>query len=167
MRPVLAVLWTAAATAAIAAAARAPYSPPGADDAVLRFSWRMTIDAMENCRRRTAEELEALPAHMRAPELCTRDAATYRLIRRIGELPPDTVHLVRGGAKGDRPVYVLEERALPAGRHRVRVDLERSTSAGVEVLAALDTVLALREGRVQLVTLDAESRRLVARSAER
>ena len=158
-------LCTAALTLPIAALARAPYTPPGGAEAGLRFSWRMSVSAKENCRPRTSAELAELPVHMRTPEVCTRDAARYALITRIDDVAADTIQLVRGGVKGDRPLFVLEERTLSPGQYRVRVNLERMTDSGTEVLAALDTLLRMEAGGVQLITLDTEARRLSARSS--
>jgi hypothetical protein len=164
MRFLHGALCTAVLTLVIAAFARAPYTPPGSDDARIRFSWRMSIAARESCRPRTPAELDALPVHMRTPEICTRDVARYTLITRVGDVGADTIHLVRGGVKGDRPLFVLEERTLSPGAHRIRVDLERTTDV-TEVLATLDTTLVMESGAVQLITLDdTEGRRLVARS---
>lgn len=163
---ILVVVCTAAIAFLLAAISRAPYTPPGADEAILRFSWRLSVPAQENCRTRTQAELDALPAHMRSPEVCTRDDADYTLITQLDEARPDTVELARGGLKGDRPLFVLEERTLPPGVARVRVDLRRESSAsGTSTLASLDTVVSLEPGWVQLVTLDAEGRRLVARAS--
>lgn len=164
MRYVRMLLCSVALTLPIAALARAPYTPPGAGDAMLRFAWRMNVTARENCRTRTAEELARLPVHMRTPEICTRDAASYSLITRIGAATPDTVQLTRGGVRGDRPLFVLEQRKLPPGRHRVRIALHRVTATNNEVLGELDTVLTLRRGDIQLVTLDAAGE-LTARSS--
>lgn len=159
------ILCTAATTVMIAGLARAPYyTPPGAGDAMLRFSWRMSVTARENCRPRTPAELDALPVHMRTPEVCTRDSARYALITTIDDAAPDTVHLLRGGVKGDRPLFVLEERTLPPGRHRVRIELLRMSSAGVEILGEIDEVLTLEEGAIRLITLDLAGR-LVLRSS--
>ncbi|CAN5656976.1 hypothetical protein BH23GEM9_BH23GEM9_36210 [soil metagenome] len=159
------VLCTALITVPIAALTRAPYTPPGAEAAILRFSWRMSVVAREDCRPRTTQELDALPVHMRTAELCTRDRARYVLITRVDATAPDTLELLRGGVKGDRPLFVLEERTLAPGRHRVAIDLYRLTDNAGELLASLDTVLALEPGEVQLVTLDSEGRRLTVRSS--
>src|SRR5688572_29218669 len=126
MKRILAVGLSAALTLPLAALARAPYTPARADDAVLRFSWRMNVTARENCRRHTQAELDALPVHMRTPEVCTRDVARYMLITRVGAAPADTVQLARGGVHGDRPVFVLEERVLPPGEHRIQVAVLRT-----------------------------------------
>jgi hypothetical protein len=151
------LLATALFTVPIAALTRLPYTVPGADTAVLRYSWRMSVSATERCRPRTAQELEALPVHMRTPEVCERAEARYVLISQIDDAAPDTLQLLRGGVKGDRPLFVLREQPLPAGRHRVRIALERHDAAGAAAtLADLDTTLLLETGRVRLVTLDAQ-----------
>lgn len=154
-------LLTAALALPLAALARAPYTPAVAGDAVLRFSWRLSAPAQERCRARTAAELEALPLHMRTPEICERVVARYTLVTATGDARPDTVALEGGGVKGDRPLFVLQERVLPAGPRRVRVELWREgvggaggAPAGRARVAALDTVIDMAPGRVRLVTLE-------------
>lgn len=151
---------TAALVIPLAALARAPYTAAAADDAVLRLSWRLPAPASESCRARTPEELEALPVHMRTAEVCEREVARYVLITRVGESAADTAALVGAGVRGDRPLFVLEERRLPPGRHRVAIEILRDGSAP-EPLAALDTILAIPAGRIRLVTLTGD--RLVVR----
>lgn len=161
MRRIRVVLAGAMLALPIAALARAPYTPPGAEDAVLRLSWRMSATSRESCRPRTQEELDALPVHMRTPEVCTRDLARYLLVLQVGEAVADTVELQRRGAKGDRPLFVLEDRRLEPGVHRVRVGLHRVDRGP---LAEMDTVLTLERGAIALVTLDDQGR-LEARSS--
>lgn len=163
------LLATAALTLPIAALARAPaYTAPGADHALIRFSWRMTVAGDVTCRPRTEEELAAVPVHMRTPEVCTPDPASYLLVLRLDDAAADTLPLVRGGIRSDRPMFVLEERALPPGRHRLRLELQRSSAAtGVGVLTAMDTVLDLRAGLVQLVSLDAGNGNFRVRTSAR
>lgn len=164
--PVRIAVCTAALLIFLAALSRAPYTPRGAEAALLRFSWRMSVTARENCRPRTEAELAVLPVHMRTPEVCTGDRATYFLLIRIDSAAPDTVQLSRGGMKGDRPLFVLEERGLTPGRHRVRVGVHRSGETGPdELLASLDTVLTLRPSGVQLVTLGTDGRSLTVASS--
>lgn len=155
---------SAAVTLLIAAAARAPYTPPGSEDAVLRFSWRMNVTARENCRARTQQELEALPVHMRAPQICMRDVANYVLVTRVDSGAPDTLPITRGGVKGDRPLFVSEDRTLPPGPASITVELLRTAAGDVAVLARLDTTMTMQSGRIQLVTLDAEGRLILQSS---
>jgi hypothetical protein len=170
MKALRIIIASALLTLPIALFARAPYTPPGAQDAVLRFSWRMTVTGAENCRQRTQAELDALPVHMRTLEECSRDRAGYVLVTRLDDGPADTLQLLRGGVKGDRPLFVLKERRLAPGMHHVTVELQRivgSTAGAREasVLARLDTTLLLQAGRVQLVTLDEAGRNLLVRTS--
>ncbi|HSJ23136.1 MAG TPA: hypothetical protein VK929_00530 [Longimicrobiales bacterium] len=168
MKRVRVFLSAALLTLPIAGLARAPgYSAPGADDAALRFSWRMTVPATEDCRPRSQEELESLPVHMRSPEVCTRDESDFMIVLAVDGSVADTLHLVRGGFKGDRPLIVLEERNLEPGRHSIQLQLIRAAANGSTILAALDTTLLLGPGDVGLVTLDADAGRLHARTPYR
>lgn len=151
-------------TLPIIALSRLPYSPAGGDAAVLRLSWRMNITAREQCRPRTQQELDALPVHMRTPEVCTRDAADYFLITRIGTAALDTVQLIRGGVKGDRPLFVQRETPVESGTHAVVVELQRVNGDSVRhALLRLDTVIDFEAGAVRLVTTDRESATLTVR----
>jgi hypothetical protein len=160
------VLVTAAAVLVLAALSRAPYTPPRADAATLRYSWRLSVSATENCRPRTQAELDALPVHMRTPTVCTPVRSVYSVVSRIGSEPPDTLHAGESGARGDRPIYVLHERVLSPGPHRVRVELLRTEGSRVEALAAIDTVVVLESGVVRLLTLDPERGDFVVRGGD-
>ena len=142
----------------IAVLTRVPWTPEGAKDPVLRFSWRMSVSGEKSCRPRTQQELDQLPVHMRTPEICSVADASYLLVTRVGEAQTDTTPLLRGGVKGDRPLFVLEDRVLAAGEQRLHVQLIRVTNGRSSALASLDTVIAMRPGRVQLVTLDEANR---------
>lgn len=159
------LLSAALMTLPIAALARGPaYSAPGADHATLRFSWRMSVPARENCRVRSQEELEALPVHMRAPEECTPDLSDFILVLAVDGRAADTIPIVRGGLKGDRPLTVLQDRRLPPGQHGIDMQFLRVAHDGTTVIAALDTTLHIAPGAVGLVTLDANAGRLHART---
>ena len=119
---VMAVLVAVMVTAAIGLGSRAPYSPPGSDASVLRLSWRLRGEKNEECRARTAEELVALPAHMRSPEVCEGHLVSYRLTLRIDEAPPVTRTFVPAGAKGDRPIFVMHDQPLAPGEHTIGIE---------------------------------------------
>src|SRR5690606_5782376 len=69
-RILMVVVVSALATASLGWLARAPYHPPGSDTGLLRLSWRLRGEKVESCRPRTQAELDALPVHMRTPEVC-------------------------------------------------------------------------------------------------
>lgn len=158
------VFTTALLMAALGALTRLPWTPAGADAAMLRFSWRTTIVARERCRARTPAELEQLPVHMRTPEVCEPDEASYALVTRIDDAAPDTAYLLRGGVKGDRPLFVLEDRALAPGSHRVRVELLRIDGTSEPLATPLDATLGFAPGLVRLITIDPVTRTLIVRS---
>jgi len=148
----------------IAALARAPWTPAGADEAVLRFSWRPGGTDRTECRTLSQEELDALPVHMRAPEVCERDRATYLLVTSLDGAAPDSMVLARGGMKGDRPLFVLGERRLAPGRHMVDVTLYRITDDSTAIISATRADLDFAPGDVHLVTATGEGSDLVIRS---
>lgn len=162
LRLLLLTLVTGAAVFAIAWAARAPYQPPGGDSALLRLSWRLRGERNETCRPRTQQELDALPVHMRTPEICEGALVAYRLTVQLDDHAPDTSRVVPAGAKSDRPIYVFDEKRLAPGPHRVRITFGREDSVANGAAAfSLDTVLNTFAGEVELITMDAGGHGLV------
>ncbi len=121
-RWVAGALVAAAMTAAIGFGSRVPYSPGDSDASILRLSWRLRGEKVETCRDRTPAELEALPVHMRTPQVCTGHLVSYLLTLRVDGEVVDTTTFLPAGAKGDRPIFVLHDEPLVPGRRKVRVD---------------------------------------------
>ena len=102
--------------------------PEGAG--VLTLSFSHGADRKATCRKLSAEEIAALPANMRRPEICPRQRpAVYVELDLDGkrlfaaELPPS-------GIAGDGPSRVYERFVLPAGRHDVAVRLRDNPASG-------------------------------------
>lgn len=152
---IVGVLLAAAATAALGFASRAPYTPGDPDVSLLRLSWRLRGQKVETCRDRTQEELDALPVHMRTPQVCTGHLVAYRLTLRIDGEVADTATYLPAGAKGDRPIFVLHDERLEAGRHEVEVEFVPAETLPGTTLTSLHyrgEVEAV-PGRIQMVTL--------------
>jgi hypothetical protein len=148
---------SALAMAATYAIALAPYQPVGSETGRLRLSWRMHGQVEEECRERTAEELEKIPMHMRTARVCEREAVHYHLSVRIDGVEVLARELGGGGAKGDRPIFVLEEIAHAAGPHRVciRLDSEDDEHDDDEhERLGLDRIVSFDRGRIELIRLE-------------
>lgn len=159
-----------AATLAIGALSRAPYTADRAPHGVVRLAWRARGERVEQCRRLTPEELERLPAHMREEESCEGRVLPYRLQLSIdGALAVDEL-VQAAGARHDRPLYVYRELPLQTGTHAIAVVFaregaippgKREGNDATPARLALDTTVALLPRRVLLVTYDDDARRLV------
>ena len=169
MRRVAAVAVAALLLFATGALTRVRYSPASADAAVLRLSWRTRAEAKQLCRDRTAEELEALPVHMRTPQVCTPIPLRYELSVRIDDGPTYVRRLHAAGARADRPVYVFREQPITPGRHRITVEFRRpdqhdddddDDDHGRRDVLRLRRRVVVRPGDILLVTYDDERREL-------
>ena len=123
-RPLGILLVSASLVMTIGWLSRAPYDTPGSDAAVLRLSWRFRGEKEEECRPRAQAELDVLPVHMRTPEICEGHLSAYRLNVQIGNRHVASRVFVPQGAKGDRPIFVMQEMNLSSGPQRVRVALD-------------------------------------------
>lgn len=153
MKTILRVIIAAAALLVLGALSRIPYDADGADAAMLRLSWRTRGEAVEACRDRTTEELEALPVHMRTPQVCTTRVASYRLQIRVDDGPTITRDLKASGARADRPVYVLWQQQLTPGIHRIRIEFHSTHDPEARRLR-MDEQVRVRNGEILLVTQD-------------
>jgi hypothetical protein len=185
-----------ALTAAIVAASRVPYAASDADRAMIRLSWRTPGAQVEECRRVSEEELEALPVHMRREEVCERRALPYRLYVLVnGQTVYDEV--VRpAGAREVRPLYVFREIPVAPGSYQVDVlwqpeggapaatapdepgaltraedptadRVENPSRRAAQHRLTLSVRLALEPRDVALLTYDVDRQQLVARGRGR
>ena len=128
LRGVVAVILAVVGTVAVAWLSRVPLEFDSEHEALVRLSWRVDGISIEECRQLSEVELANLPIHMRNPEACIGRIAPYRLqVALDGQLMVnDTIH--PGGARGDRPIYVLSDFPVDPGEHRVQV-LNRALGA--------------------------------------
>lgn len=156
----------AAGIAVLVAVAGLSRFPQGAaaSQGILRLSWRLPGQAIKFCRERSAEELKALPAHMRLPEACTRQQLNYRLSVEVDGKAVIDETVRPGGLQHDRPLYVDRELGFAAGRHSVHVRFEPEAGAGAPATDAhrydFRQDVEIRSGEVSLVHLGADLREL-------
>lgn len=115
-RGALRVVAGAALMSALLTAAHGTASDP-TDGALLRIALRTTAGTAHDCRRPSQKELDALPVHMRRPEVCETRAVPYRLLVRVDDRLLLDRSYTASGIHGDRPLVVGEELALRAGSH--------------------------------------------------
>lgn len=128
-------------------------------ESLLRLSWRVDGVTVEACRTLSEEELANLPVHMRNPEACIGTIAPFTLSAVLdGEsVVADTVF--PGGARGDRPIYVLRDLPLSPGRRTLEVRFNAVIPDGADVEGATtgyvwEGVVELEAGDIALLTLD-------------
>jgi hypothetical protein len=164
LRAAAAVLVTAMLLVGTALLSNLPY---GSDpvEAAIRLSWRVRGERIEACRRLTPEEMAALPVHMRREEVCEGRIAPYHLTVELDGRVIEDVMVRPAGARGDRPVYVYRDYAVPPGEHPLRVIFRLEDEAAETPPLIFDGTLRLAAGEVALLTIDATQNRFVVRGA--
>ena len=142
----------------VGALSQFPVAAEDSEDAILRLSWRVRSQEVGECPTRGRDDLDRLPVHMRNPDACVGPLPAYDLQLRLnGELHLEQV-VEGGGARGDRPLYVLEDIRLPPDTYRVEVTFERrpdpGDDEGIDMGRALsvDTEASMGSRTVTLVT---------------
>lgn len=174
VRGVFGVVGGAGVLALLRMASFVPYTAERDVGAIVRLAWRARGERVQDCRRRTPEELAKLPAHMRQEEVCEGRILPYRLVVEMDGVATVNQLIHGAGAREDRPLYVFQDLVVSPGTHRVGVTFTRegappadsTTAAGALRTPArltLDTLLTLGSRRVVLVTYDEEREQLVVR----
>ncbi|MDX2059074.1 MAG: hypothetical protein SFV24_14805 [Gemmatimonadales bacterium] len=128
-------LVVAAGGVATAWLSAAPIRPALGGRAVVRLVWSGRPERIDECRRLTDAELEAVPAHMRLRVKCEGRTVPYALRVVVGDREVLLDTLRGGGTRHDRPIHLFQDIALDAGEHRVRITVERLDSASATALA--------------------------------
>jgi hypothetical protein len=125
------------------------------DQALLKLSFSHPGQLVSECRRRTQEELAALPPNMRNPLDCPRERSpvTVQLtldgsILAQREIPP-------AGLSRDGASTIYARFPVPAGRHHLSVQLDDNLRApGFDYTR--DEDLDLRPGQIVVVDFNSE-----------
>jgi hypothetical protein len=141
------------------------------DQAALRVALRTVQGKIEICRERTAEELAALPQHMRTPSVCDEHTPHYQLRVAVDGGVILEQEVVPGGLRGDRPLIVDRQVEVAPGRAVLEIDFSpilppASTAEEAVALSELphyrfDQPLEFEPGRITLMTIDDDAGELV------
>ena len=162
---------TALLVVGIGALSRLTATVTDTDDGLFRMSWRLQGIRIEECRTLSAEEIAALPAHMRRAEDCTGRFADYELEVRIDGAMALTDTIAPAGARRDRPLYVLRDLPLDAGSHEIEVSFDALVPDGTDPGALplgyrWEGRVDLGEREIVLVTLSADASTLIRPEAD-
>ena len=185
LRRTIGLVVALASLTAVAALSRVPYRTHDGERALLRLSWRMRGERIEQCRGATPAELANVPQHMRREVICEgARIAAYRLRVVVDGRTLANSVVAGSGVVGDRPIYVLRDFELRPGTHQLQLSFEKEPNQGGEKSGeqpdssrereydrqarrgtipprlALDTSVEVQPGSVVLITYDSERRQL-------
>jgi hypothetical protein len=151
-------------TAGLVVCSGLPYVDDSSDHALVRLSWRAVGERVEECRTPTADELAALPPHMRRQEICEGRLMPFQLAVSIDGAPVFEGRVRPAGTREDRPAYVFQEFPVSPGRHRIEVRFAAEIPEGADredrTPLTLDETVTLEPRTIALVSLDEAARRL-------
>jgi hypothetical protein len=132
------------------------------DEALLKLSFSHPGQLKEPCRKRTPEELAALPPNMRAPLACPRERSPVTVELALdGDVLAKSV-IAPSGLHKDGPSTVYARFPVPAGAHRLSVKLNDSVRApGFNYVR--DEEVRLAPGQIVVVDFSAEKGGIVIR----
>jgi hypothetical protein len=96
------------------------------DQALIKVSFSHAGQPLEECRVRTAEELEKLPPNMRVPMQCGRERSPVTFELELDGKPVYRAELPPRGLSRDGASTVYQRFPAPAGQHRLHARLKDS-----------------------------------------
>ncbi|HXV08796.1 MAG TPA: hypothetical protein VD791_12245 [Burkholderiales bacterium] len=132
-----------------------PYRHLEPGQALLKLSFSHAGERVAECRRRTPQELAKLPPNMRAPLDCPRERSPVSVELKLdGQVIARRVVSPSGLAR-DGAATMYERFPVPAGAHRLEVEVDDSVRAPGPTWEREQDV-RLAPGRVLVVDLDPE-----------
>lgn len=140
LRIILGTVIIVGITAIIGFFADAPVHHYFPDDAAqIKLSLMHTGNRAQPCRRRTPEELAAMPANMRKPLDCSRDRVPVVVSITIDGVETYRESLAPTGLFGDGRARAYKKIIVPTGRHHIAVGIrDTARTEGFDYTAAQD-----------------------------
>lgn len=98
----------------------------GENEAVLTIAFSHAGEIREPCRKRSAEELLALPPNMRAPMDCPRERSPVKIEALLDGLPLYIYTAEAPGLFKDSGVDIYHSTKVLAGKHRLEIKMDDS-----------------------------------------
>jgi len=161
LRAALRLALPLALMAVIATLAHLPVGAPP-EGAALRLALRTAAARVEVCRDRSAQELAALPAHMRQVRVCEETAVDYRLRVAIDGAVRLDRRVTHRGVRRTRPLVVDVDLPVAPGERLLEVEFLPVDPPAEAVASLPAATFAARvdfaPGRIQLLALAADGR---------
>lgn len=103
-----------------------PFHQLGKDEAILTIAFSHAGEIKEPCRKRSAEELSALPPNMRAPMDCSRERSPLVIEALLDKLPIYTKTAEAPGLFKDSGVDIYHITKVSAGKHHLEIKMDDS-----------------------------------------
>jgi hypothetical protein len=126
------------------------------DQALIKASFSHAGQPLEECRVRTAEELEKLPPNMRVPMQCGRERSPVTFELELDGKPIYRAELPPRGLLRDGASTVYQRFPVPAGQHRFRVRLKDSVHVP-DFNYTKETEVTVAPGQVFVVDFNART----------
>ncbi|MBT5057566.1 MAG: 4Fe-4S binding protein [Gemmatimonadetes bacterium] len=133
-------------------------------EGVLRIGAQVPGLVIEECRDLSAEELAALPLHMRRPTECEKIAPTYMLTVSVDGVAVLARAIEHAGVHADRPLALDEDITVAPGSHQFAVDLRpQDISLQKAPKLRLATTVDVERSRIYLVGYNHQEKSLELR----
>jgi NAD-dependent dihydropyrimidine dehydrogenase PreA subunit/coenzyme F420-reducing hydrogenase delta subunit len=119
----------------------------------LRVVGRLPGQTKLNCRTPAPEEQAELPMHMKQKEICERNPIIYNLQITVDDKLALKKKITGESIRSDIPVFVNEQLALMPGKHKIKVEVNKSADGRNLKPIINRQTLMFRKGVVRLISL--------------
>ncbi|MFQ5582054.1 MAG: hypothetical protein ACE5F3_05435 [Mariprofundaceae bacterium] len=131
------------------------YTFMGSDEALIKLTFSHAGKRKQPCRERSAEELAAMPSHLRKKKDCPRERSPLDVEMKLDGQVIYKATISPSGMSHDLASPVYERIRLPAGEHRLQLRMRDDIhTEGFNY--ALDEVVALQSAQILVIDFDSE-----------
>jgi len=125
------------------------------DVALVKLTFSHAGKRMQPCRERTAEELAAMPSHLRKKKDCPRGRSPLDVEMELDSQLIYRATMAPGGMSQDLASPIYERIRLPAGEHRLQLRMRDDIhTEGFNY--TLDEIVTLRPAQILVIDFDSE-----------
>jgi len=125
------------------------------DVALVKLTFSHAGKRMQPCRERTAEELAAMPSHLRKKRDCPRERSPLDVEMELDGQLIYRATMPPGGMSRDLASPIYERIRLPAGEHRLQLRM-RDDIHSEDFNYILDEFVTLQPAQILVIDFDSE-----------